>query len=62
MTTLPVSKLKGNPPHGARTIAGLLGGAVVGFLVGGPAGAMFGMAAGLIIGAAHDVSAFLDEW
>jgi len=49
-------------PRGARTVAGVAGGAVVGFAVGGPAGAMFGGMAGLIIGASSDVSAYIDEW
>jgi len=49
-------------PRGARTVAGLAGGAVFGFAVGGPAGAMAGGVAGLIIGVSSDVGAYMDEW
>ncbi len=53
---------KGDVPRGARTVAGIAGGAVFGFAVGGPAGAMFGGMAGLIIGASSDVGAYMDDW
>ena len=49
-------------PRGARTVAGVAGGAVFGFAVGGSAGALFGGMAGLIIGISSDVGAYMDKW
>jgi len=62
-TSRQIPKERGcDVPRGARTVAGVAGGAVFGFAVGGPAGAMFGGMAGLIIGASSDVGAYMDKW
>ncbi len=42
------------PPEGARTVAGVAGGALFGWAVGGPSGAAIGGVLGLIIGASSD--------
>lgn len=42
------------PPEGARTVAGVAGGALFGWAAGGPAGAAIGGVLGLIIGASSD--------
>ena len=42
------------PPEGAKTVAGVAGGALFGWAVGGPSGAAIGGFLGLIIGASSD--------
>jgi len=42
------------PPEGTKTLAGVAGGALLGWAVGGPAGAVFGGFLGLIIGASSE--------
>lgn len=55
--------IEGNDvPTGARTVAGVASGALLGFAVGGPAGAALGCFTGFIIGATSDMEAYRNQW
>ena len=50
----PAAALAQNPPQGATTTTGVVGGAVTGAVVGGPIGAVVGAVVGGAIGAAAE--------
>jgi len=49
-----LSKSEEEVPEGARTLAGGVGGVLVGWAVGGPVGALIGGLLGLMLGGAAD--------
>lgn len=52
---------KGKVSCGARTAAGIAGGALFGFVIGGVPWAVFGTVAGLMIGICSDIGTSMDD-
>jgi len=52
-----MSRRREEPPEGTRAVAGLVGGALLGYALGGPPGAFIGLLVGLFLGASSEEEA-----